>query len=198
MIFDEVAFFRDETSASPDVELDIAVDGGLARSPGSMKILISSVHKRTGLLYSRVRDYYGKPDPDKLVIVGPTLAQNPSFDARIIERALEQDYARYSAEYLCQWRDDLSSYISADLLDAAVDPGAVVRLPVACADYAAACDASGGRGSSFTAAIAHKEPRGIVVLDAIREWKSPFNPSVVVAEVAALLKNCEIWQPAVR
>jgi hypothetical protein len=94
---------------------------------------ISSVHKRSGLLYEKVRDYHGKPDPDTLVIVGTTQQLNPSFDARIIARALEQDYERYAAEYNCIWRDDLSSYISADLLDAAVDPGALVRPPV-CAE----------------------------------------------------------------
>jgi hypothetical protein len=36
---------------------------GLARVPGSMKILISSVHKRSGLLYQRYRDFYGKERP---------------------------------------------------------------------------------------------------------------------------------------
>jgi len=188
-IFDEAAFFRSEESASPDTELDLAVQPSLDRTPNSMKIIISSVHKRAGLLHEKVREFYGKNDSDTLVIVGTTLQLNPSYDAKIIERALEKNYEKYAAEYNCVWRDDLSAYISQDLLDAALDPGAIVRPPVAGAEYQAACDASGGRGSSFTVAIAHKEPRGIVVLDLIFETKSPFNPSVVVAEIAAILKD---------
>jgi hypothetical protein len=50
--------------------------------PGSMKIIISSVHKRSGLLYEKVREYHGKPDPDTLVIVGTTLQLNLSHPAR--------------------------------------------------------------------------------------------------------------------
>jgi hypothetical protein len=79
---------------------------------GSMKIIISSVHKRSGLLYEKVREFHGKDDPDTLVIVGTTLQLNPSFDERIIARSLEQDPERYGAEYLCKWRDDLSSFIA--------------------------------------------------------------------------------------
>jgi hypothetical protein len=59
-VLDEVAFFRDENFASPDTEFDAALSPGLARVPGSIKVLISSVHKRSGLLYQRYRDFYGK------------------------------------------------------------------------------------------------------------------------------------------
>jgi hypothetical protein len=65
---DEVAFFRDENFASPDIEVDAALSAGLARVPGSMKILISSVHKRSGLLYQRYRDFYGKNNDDILLV----------------------------------------------------------------------------------------------------------------------------------
>jgi phage terminase large subunit-like protein len=59
-VFDEVAFFRSESFASPDVEVDASIQPGLDRVRGSMKILISSVHKRSGLLYQRYNDYYGR------------------------------------------------------------------------------------------------------------------------------------------
>ncbi len=220
-IFDEAAFFRDINFASPDIELDAAIAPGLARMPNSMKIIISSVHKRAGLLYQKVRDYYGKNDAHTLVIVGETLKLNPTFDEGIIARALQQDLQRYSAEYLCKWRDDISSYIGMDLLDAAVDSGTVVRPPstniryVAACDasggrnnsftaaiahkaneirYVAACDASGGRNNSFTAAIAHKANEGTVVLDALFERHAPFNPTEAVADIAALMGSYECHQ----
>jgi hypothetical protein len=186
---DEVAFFRSEESALPDTELDAAVSPSLNRTPGSLKVLISSVHKRSGLLYSKARDFYGKPDPNTLVVMGTTLQFNPSYDAASIERDLERDPERYGAEYLCKWRDDLSSFIPHDLLTAATDNGVLFRHPTK-ATYTAACDAAGGRGSdSFTAAIAHKEPDGQVVLDRLFERKAPFDAASVIAEIAALLRE---------
>jgi len=66
-VLDEVAFFRDENFASPDIEVDAAISPGLARMPGSLKILISSVHKRSGLLYHKYRDFR---DPGRVDAVG--------------------------------------------------------------------------------------------------------------------------------
>jgi len=86
VLCDEVAFWRSEDSASPDVETAGAIAPGLARIPGSMLILISTAHKRSGLLYQKWRDAYGRSDPDVLVVRGTTLQFNPLFDAKIIER----------------------------------------------------------------------------------------------------------------
>jgi hypothetical protein len=117
-VLDEVAFFRDENFASPNTEVDAAISPGLARLPGSIKVLTSSVHKRSGLLYQRYRDYYGRDNDDVLVVYGTTLQFNPSFDESIIEKALAEDPERYGAEYLSKWRDDLSTWLSRELLDA--------------------------------------------------------------------------------
>jgi hypothetical protein len=152
--------------------------------------MISSGHKRSGLLYQRWRDYYGKSSDDVLVVHGTTLQFNPSFDAKIIERALEEDPQRYGAEYLSQWRDDLSSWLSRDIIDAAIDVGCTVRPPANNIHYVAACDASGGRNDSFTAAIAHQDrAANTIVLDALYERKAPFDPSNVVNEIAQLLQS---------
>ncbi len=119
-VLDECAFFRDENFASPDVELVAALSPGLARVSGSMLILISSVHKRSGILYQRWKDHYGR-DGDVLVLRGTTLQFNPSFDEAIMPKALAEDRERYAAEYLSEWRDDLSTWLSRDLLEAAID-----------------------------------------------------------------------------
>ena len=186
-ILDEAAFFRDENFASPDVELHAALSPGLARVKNSMLIIISSVHKRSGLLYQRWKDHYGC-EGDVLVVRGTTRQFNPSFDEKIIANALAEDRERYSSEYLSEWRDDLSTWLTRDLLDAAVDPGVVVRPPVGGVQYVAGCDASGGRNDSFTAAISHAEDDK-VILDVVYERKAPFNPSEVVGEIATLLRE---------
>jgi hypothetical protein len=190
VVADEVAFWRStETSANPDSEVIGAVSPGLARVPGSMLVLISSAHKRSGVLYQRWKDFYGRDDEDVLVVRGTTLDFNSTFDAREIEKALERDPQLYGAEYLSQWRDDLATFITRDLIDAAVDRGVVVRPPQPGKNYHAFCDPSGGVGDSFTAAIAHREGQNIVVLDALYEKRAPFNPSVATGEIAELIKG---------
>ena len=192
-VFDEVAFWRDEESAIPDVEVAAAVAPGLARVPGSMLILISTVHKRSGLLYQRYRTYFGKDNDDTLVVCGSTLQFNPSADAATIARHIEEDPQRYNAEYNSAWRDDLASYIGRDLLEAAVDRGILVRPPAAF-KYFAFVDISGGRHDSCALAIAHRTADGsAVVLDLVHEWPSPSNPIAVVNEMAPLLSSyrCE-------
>jgi hypothetical protein len=69
-----------------------------------------------------------------------------------------------------------------------------VRPPGAGINYTAGCDASGGRNDSFTAAIAHKEREGAIVLDLAFERKAPFNPSEVVAELVQLMKSYRCHQ----
>ena len=193
-IFDEVAFWRSEDSATPDVEVAGAVAPGLARMPGSMLILISTAHKRAGLLYEKWKKYYGRNDDDVLVVRGTTLQFNPLFDAKIIERQIAEDPQLYNAEYNSIWRDDLATFISRELLDAAVDRGVLMRPPVAGISYVAFADPSGGAHDSFTLGIAHREKDASAVLDLLFERKAPFNPSEVTEEIAALLKSYRCTQ----
>jgi len=193
-IFDECAFWRSEDSAIPDIEVAAAVAPGLARMDGSMSILISTVHKRSGLLYQRFKDHYGRDSDDTLVVRGTTMQFNPLFDAKTIARQIEEDPQRYNAEYNSQWRDDLASFISRELLEAAVDRGVIVRQPASDAHYHAFADSSGGRHDSFTLGISHRAKDGTIVLDLSHERKPPFNPSEVVGEVAALLKSYRLTQ----
>jgi hypothetical protein len=188
-IFDEVAFWRSEDSAVPDVEVAGAVQPGLARMKDSMLILISTVHKRSGLLYEKWKGHYGKPDDDVLVVRGTTQQFNPTFDAKTIARQIASDPQLYGAEYNSQWRDDLSSYISRELLEAAIDHGVVVRPPQPEITYYSFADPSGGAHDSFTAAIAHREKGDIVLLDMLYERRPPFNPSEVVQEIATTLQD---------
>ena len=66
-IMDECAFYQTENStaaANPDVEVKAAISPGLARVKGSMLIMISSVYRRTGILYDAWKQNYGKPIDD--------------------------------------------------------------------------------------------------------------------------------------
>lgn len=89
--------------------------------------MISSAHKRAGLLYERFNLHYGKDDAGVLAIKGTTFQFNPLADKALIEADIAKDPQRYSAEYLSEWRDDLAGFVGRDLLDAAVDVGVTVR-----------------------------------------------------------------------
>jgi len=189
VVCDEVAFWRSEDSASPDVEVAGAVAPGLARVRGSMLILISTAHKRSGLLYQKWKEAYGRNDPDVLVVKGDTRTFNPTFDAKIIERQIASDPQLYRAEYLSEWRDDLSTFISRELLEASVDVGVLVRRPIDGVKYFAFTDASGGLSDSFTLAIGHHAKDGCVTLDLLFEKRPPFDPYAVTEEIVKLLKT---------
>jgi hypothetical protein len=187
-IFDEVAFWRDENSASPDVEVYGAVRPGLARVPGSMLIMISSAHKRAGLIYERIRDHYGKDDDEILVVLGTTLQFNPSFDAEIIGKDLERDPQLYGAEYNSVWRYDLAGFLPRDILDAAVDRGVKVRPPSPKYQHQSFYDASGGSHDSSSGGIAHREGDAMV-LDLLFEKRGKHNPAAAIAEFAEIAKS---------
>ena len=54
-ILDELAFWRDETSATPDEQTYRAILPALASIPGSILIGISSPYRRNGLLWRKYR-----------------------------------------------------------------------------------------------------------------------------------------------
>lgn len=190
-IFDEVAYWRDDSSATPDSETYNAVIPGMMTMPNAMLIGISSPHRRSGLLFEKWAAHYGKPDPDVLVVRGRTQLFNPTAPQKIIDAAMARDPERAAAEYMAEWRSDIGELFSRDLLAAAVDNGVVARPPQPGATYFMFSDPSGGRGDGFSAAVAHADGDA-VILDQLYERMPPFNPTEVVAEVADLARRYAI------
>ncbi|MGH7012550.1 MAG: hypothetical protein ACREEL_00070 [Stellaceae bacterium] len=187
-IFDEAAYWRSEESANPDEEVYNAVLPGMVTLPGSILVIITTAYRRAGLAYQKYQAHFGKDDDDVLVVYGPSTAFNPSLPQAVIDAALARDPEAAGAEWLSQWRSDLTDFLDRGLIEAAVDPGVVVRPPDGHRLYVGFCDPSGGRGDSFTCAIAHAEGE-TAVLDALYEKRAPFDPSTVVAEVAEMLRT---------
>jgi hypothetical protein len=193
-ILDELAFWRDESSANPDQETFNAIKPGLASLPGSLVIGISSPYRKSGLLYQKFRDHYGKDDSKILVIKAPTRLLNPLIDQSIIDEAMLDDPAAASAEWMAEFRDDISAFVTREAIDACVSLDVFERARVHGVKYEAFVDPSGGSSDSMTLAISHAQmsrdkARSIAVLDAVREVRAPFNPDDAVAEFAALLKT---------
>jgi hypothetical protein len=188
-IFDESAYWRDETSASPDVEVYRAVLPSLATTQG-MLIGIGSPYRRTGLLFSKYRDNFGKDIPDTLVVQAETQTLNPTIDHRVIEAAERDDPQAALSEWRGLCRTDLASVLDEELINQAVNHGRPLELPphpgIA---YRAFVDPSGGRHDAFVIAIAHRERAGRIVADVIRGTRPPFDPQAVVREYAKLVHD---------
>jgi hypothetical protein len=191
-VLDEVAFLREEGSALPDVELYRALKPALATTNGLL-LGISSPWAQRGLLWQKYRRHFGQ-DGDVLIWQADSRTMNPTLAASLVAEAAEDDPEAAAAEWEGQFRSDLESYVSTQVLDAITVPGVVERPPQSGTAYSAFVDAAAGSGrDSFAAAIAHAEPhrggQAVAVLDAVRDVRPPFDPLAVAAELAAFLQT---------
>jgi len=191
-IFDEVAFWRDEYSTSPDVETYTAIVPGMATLPGAMLIGISTPYKRSGLLFDKWRAHYGKNDADVLVIHAPSTLLNPTLPQAVIDAAMARDPDAAAAEWMAEFRSDVADFVSREIVESCVAAGVHELPPAGDVSYSAFVDPSGGSSDSMTLAIGHVDRDGVAVLDAVREIRPPFSPEAVVTEFASLLKSYRI------
>lgn len=193
VICDEMAYWRDEFSANPDIELIRAVRPGLANLGGRL-LGLSSPHARRGHLFDMFSRYYGKAS-DVLVIKAQHSQLNPTIDPKIIERAMAEDPEAARAEWFGEFRGDVSQWLADELIDAALEgrTGGRKRSEMAFVDI------SGGRHDASCLAIAHAEdatagdkapPR--IVLDLLEHVRAPHEPDTVIGKFCEILKGRKI------
>jgi hypothetical protein len=188
---DEVAFWRSDESANPDVEILAALRPGLSSIPGSVLLIASSPYARRGVLWNAYRQHWSKDSNRVLVWSGTTAEMNPAIDPAIIAQAYEDDPANAAAEYGAEFRSDIAAFVAREVINACTFLGRFELPPISTLNYSAFVDPSGGSADSMTLAIAHPENGG-AVLDAVREVKPPLSPESVVMEFAALMKSYRI------
>ena len=96
-ICDELAFWKSETSASPDVEVLSALRPSLATIDTAQLICASTVYSRSGALFAAFESYWAKDDPHVLFWRATTRAMNPNIPEELIERELLEDPERARA-----------------------------------------------------------------------------------------------------
>jgi hypothetical protein len=190
-IAEEIAFWRSEEGANPDREVLAALRPALATVPDSLLIAISTPYSKSGVLYDQFKRNFGQSGK-ALVWKASSRLMNPTLDEELIEAALKDDPAAARAEWEAEWREDIQSFLSSEMVEAAVIPGRFELPRIAGAQYRGFIDPSGGRADSFTLAITHAEKSGKIVLDCIRERHPPFQPKAVVSEFSDLLKAFKI------
>ncbi len=155
----------------------------MATIPGAMLLCASSPYARRGAMWDAYKRYFGSADPNVLVWKAATRVMNATVPQRVIDDAMERDPASAGAEYMAEFRTDVDSFVSREVVEACVEDGVFERAPISTPRYVAFVDPSGGSADSFTAAVAHMEGEQ-VILDAMRERKPPFSPETVAKEFA--------------
>jgi hypothetical protein len=191
-VFDETAFWRDESSASPDVEVYRATLPSLATTAG-MLIGISTPYRKLGLLYQKHRDHFGQDDDDVLVVQGRTQVFNPTLADSVIAAQREADPAGAVSEWDAEFRTDISAWLDDASIDRAIELGRPLELPPQEGIvYKAFTDASGGVGAdSYTLSIAHKE-NNFCIVDLVRGTTGKFDPHQVTRDYAALCREYHV------
>jgi hypothetical protein len=192
-IFDEVSFWRDDTSATPDSEVYSAVLPSLATCNGLL-VGISSPYRRVGLLHAKHKQHFGVDGDDVLVVQGSSKKFNPLLTDAVIEAQRAADPTAASSEWDAEFRADIAAFLDDVLIEGAIEHGRPLELsPLMGSYYRAFTDASGGRGDAYSVAVGHKEGEYFVI-DVIRGTHPPFDPHEVTRQYAVLLKQYRIGE----
>lgn len=188
-IVDEACFFgyEQESKIKSDTELVRAIKPSLATVNGKL-ICISSPYARKGWCYQQYQRCHGNDAGRVLVWNCPSRTMNPTLSQRVIDDAMAEDMQAAKSEYMGEFRDDVTDFISRDMVEALVMRGCHEKLPRPRTEYVGFADMSGGRADDAALAIAHREDR-LVVVDYARRWRPPFNPHAVIGEMAEELKR---------
>lgn len=186
-ILDEVAFFRDTDSASPDTETYRALIPGLATT-GGLLIGISSPYARRGLLFDKWQKHYGK-DGDVLVIQGGTRDFNSTIPDHVIDEAVADDPDAAKAEWFGEFRSDVEAFLTREVIEDAVRQSPLEIPPQDGIRYFGFADPAGGGSDEYCISIGHTE-RDRVVVDCLRARRGV--PASITEEYAALLKDYKV------
>jgi hypothetical protein len=190
-IADEIAYFFTEANyANPDVEVLAAVRPGLLTTRGPL-IMASSPYAKKGVLFEAFRKHYGPDGASRILVAkGGTRVFNETIPQAEIDRELERDRARNTAELLAEFRGDLESYVSLEVVEQCI--GSYFELPPAeRVNYSAFVDPSSGAMDSFSMAVSHRE-KDQIIIDALYEKAPPFSPEQAIAELCNVLKRWRI------
>lgn len=187
VICDEIAYWFTE-GANPDAETIAALKPGLATLGGPL-IALSSPYAKRGTLWTAFKRHFGGDSARVLVAQAPTLTMNPTLDPAIVAAALAEDPERARAEYLAEFRGDISSFLDIELIERATRSKPLTLPPREGETYFGFVDPNGGGADEFTMAIAHREGE-LTVVDGV--WGRHGSPASIAQEFAAILKSYRV------
>jgi hypothetical protein len=182
---DELGFFLATDGRPTDTEMLRAIRPTLATTGGRLLIL-SSPYFAAGALWDLHRRHWAK-DSDVLIWQASAPDMNPTLPPDYLRRMEEEDPEAARAEIHGEFRSGTGLLFDPEALEVVVAPEVRERAPMPGLTYFGFADPSGGRGDAFALGIAHAV-EGVAVLDCLRAWPAPFDPSAVIAEAARVLK----------
>jgi hypothetical protein len=190
-IADEVAFW-DSQGVNPDRQIFQALRPAMATIPEAKFLVISSPYAKYGVLFEAHHRYYGRDDAPVLVWQADTRTMNPTISEQFIQAEIERDPEAARSEWLAQFREDVEAAFSLEAIESCVIRGRTELAAAQRISYFAFTDPSGGRRDQWAVSVAHRSGENAIV-DFVRAWKPPFDPSLVVAECGEALKPYRIY-----
>lgn len=191
-VMDEVAFFRSESGATVDFEIQKSLIPGGVSFKQQRLIKISTPHVKAGVIWKDFESYYAKDTPDVLVWQASTALMNPTVDQKKLAREARVDPHRYTQEYEALFADVTTGAIPGPWIDAAVIEDRPALPPLAQYTYTAAVDPSGGANDEFVLTVIHVDEEGHFVQDLIRGWpgsrQGKVDLAAIVSEIADLIR----------
>ena len=126
-----------------------------------------------------------------IYLQGPSRLLNPTLDQGLIDAAYEEDAEAAAAEWGGLFRQDVSAYLTDDVIERALCPGERSRPHFSDYRYVGFVDPAGGvaGGDSMTVAIAHQGERGRLFVDQLLAVDPPFDTEAAVERCAMALKS---------
>jgi hypothetical protein len=196
-ICDEIAFWwTEDTYANPDAAVIQAVRPAMATFHHGKLLMVSSPYTMSGVLWDawRARD----SDANTLVWHAPTRLMNPTVPESFLRREQARDPENFRREYLAEFTEAISSFLSAEAIEACVVPGRTELAPKENTTYCAAVDAA-YKGDAFTLAIAHNDrERGMVITDLLAGWQGsreqPLRLGEVMLQLQSICKRYSVYR----
>ncbi|MBB2714077.1 terminase [Rhizobium sophoriradicis] len=187
-LVDESCFLRDTN----DTELYRAITPATLTTQG-LWIAISSAGRKSGLMFDRWRDHFGKDSATDLVIQARTTDLNLTIDKGEIDAAIADDPEAGRSEYDSAWRSDLSTLFADEVVENAIVHSRPEFLPYdpTVPRYSAFVDMSGGRHDASVLCIGHGAGNKFIA-DAVYWRPAPHDPQAVAAEFVSLCQEYKV------
>jgi hypothetical protein len=182
-ICDEIAFWHVD-GASPDKEIIAAIRPALATLGGKL-IALSSPYAKRGVLWDTFKRAFADDAQNRVLVArAPSRLMNPTLPQSVVDDAMRDDPEAARAEYLAEFRSDISSFLDPELIADCTRPKPRELPRVSGVSYLAFVDPSGGGADEFTLAIGHREGDAAII-DLVQGRKG--SPAGIVAEYAQVL-----------
>ncbi len=181
---DELAYWHDsEASANSADEVLNSCIPALATTRGQL-CLTSSPFGEFGEFHRIFVENFGNMDDPKILCAhGPSMKWNPLLDQAIVDRAMKKNPAKARAEWLAEFRSDVSNYLSMADIEPLIAKKVRVRPPEPGRVYKIFGDFSSGKSDATTAACGYVAEDGKAVIAHSVTVKAPHSTDVAVERI---------------